>query len=88
MELKIQRITKFKTPDQKEFFDEEEAKSHMKNQFVRVQILLQMSKNPKLMACLEDSTIENTIENVVDFIIQNKNFIINLFSNTESIEVE
>jgi len=85
MELKIKKQTKFVTPDQKEFTDKESALSYMRDQYIREQILCQMSKSNILVECLKEN---DTINNVVDFIIENKSFILNLFNETSKCEVE
>lgn len=68
MEYVIQKITKFKTPDQKEFDTKEEAQSYMRDIFVRNQLnILFNNKSP-------------TTNSIIDIIMSNRKYLIKLFT--------
>lgn len=81
MELKIQKITKFKTPDQKEFCDEESAKAYMRDQFLRDQLNTSLSRDfPKRIDYVPFK--DSVIKDVVDFIMTHQTSIVNLYTNS------
>lgn len=86
MELKIQKITKFKTPDQKEFLDEESAKKYMNNQFIRDQLEKSFLKDFPISRDLYKKEFRDTLEDMIDFIMRNRSFLVNIL--TQEVEVK